>query len=204
VTVKKNRGLPSTFQIDVPRAALDGPVQLGEYLDEVDAAPIVRPAPRVQPQPAVSPTPVNYPQAMQPPHAPYVSNVVEMPRPQPAPTFAPEPQPQAYAVPPVQADARRLGAKAAPRKQMNMNPETLRMVEELLTYIRTFSGQKDAKASEMFQGLVTAIYESKELLNFSNVQPRGQWGTPTAKAFPTALKNSFQLAIAEWVRRNRQ
>jgi hypothetical protein len=202
VTVKKNRGLPSTFQIDVPRAALDGPVQLGEYLDEVDAAPVVRPAPRAQPQPAVSTPAVTYPQPPQP--AAYVNNVVEMPRPQPAPTFAPESLPPAYAVPPVQADVRRTGAKAAPRKQMNMNPETLRMVEELLTYIRTFSGQKDAKASEMFQGLVTAIYESKELLNFSNVQPRGQWGTPTAKAFPTALKNSFQLAIAEWVRRNRQ
>jgi hypothetical protein len=61
-----------------------------------------------------------------------------------------------------------------PRKQVNMNPETLRMVDELLTQIQTYSGQKDAKASEMFHALVSALYESRKLLDLSNFQPRGR------------------------------
>ncbi len=92
-------------------------------------------------------------------------------------------------------------SKGAPRKQLNMNPETLRMVDELLHYLQVYSVQKDAKASEMFHALVAALYEARELLDFSEVQPRGRWGTPTARAFPILLKNAFQSAIAEWQRR---
>ena len=35
---KKTRGLPPSFQLDVARAAVDGPVQLGDYLDEEAAS----------------------------------------------------------------------------------------------------------------------------------------------------------------------
>jgi hypothetical protein len=91
-----------------------------------------------------------------------------------------------------------------PRKQVNMNPETLRMVDELLHHIQSYSGQKDAKASEMFHGLVSALYDSRAYLNFSDVPPRGQWGSPTARAFPVALKKVFREAIAEWCARNRR
>ena len=35
---KKTRGLPPSFQLDVARAAVEGPVQLGDYLDEEEAA----------------------------------------------------------------------------------------------------------------------------------------------------------------------
>jgi len=87
-----------------------------------------------------------------------------------------------------------------PRKQVNMAPETLRMVEELLDYIRTYSVQKDPKASELFHGLVLALYEAREYLDLSNIQPRGRWGTPTAASFPIAIKNAIQAAIAEWHR----
>jgi len=45
---------------------------------------------------------------------------------------------------------------------------------------------------------VLALYEAREHLDFSNVQPRGRWGTPTASALPIALKNAFQTAIADW------
>jgi len=89
------------------------------------------------------------------------------------------------------------------RKQVNMNGDTLRMVEELLDQIQRYSRQKDTKASEMFHALVSAIYEARDLLDFSNVQPRGKWGTPTARAFPIALKNAFQKAIADWRQRTR-
>lgn len=90
------------------------------------------------------------------------------------------------------------------RKQLNANPETIRMIEDLLKHIQTYSVQKDAKASEMFHGLVAALYEARELLDFVHVQPRGRWGSPTARAFPIALKNAFQRAIAEWYLKNQE
>jgi hypothetical protein len=83
-----------------------------------------------------------------------------------------------------------------PRKQLNMNPETLRMVDELLVQIQTYTRQKDTKASEMFHALVSALYEARDSLDFSDVRPRGKWGSPTARAFPVSLKNAFRSAIA--------
>ena len=41
---KSTRGLPPNFNLDIPDSVRDEPVQLGDYLDEVDAAPAaVRP-----------------------------------------------------------------------------------------------------------------------------------------------------------------
>ena len=56
------------------------------------------------------------------------------------------------------------------------------------------------KASELFHGLVLALYEAREYLDLSNVQPRGRWGMPTASSFPIAIKNAIQAAIVEWHR----
>jgi hypothetical protein len=77
-----------------------------------------------------------------------------------------------------------------------MTPETLRMVDEILNYVQTYSVQKDTKASELFHALVLALYEARDYLDLSRIQPRGRWGTPTAGAFPIAIKNSIQAAIA--------
>ena len=41
-----NRGLPPSFNLDIPEPARDAPVQLGDYLEEVDAAPVVKPTPK--------------------------------------------------------------------------------------------------------------------------------------------------------------
>lgn len=183
----KRRGLPSTFQLDVPREALKTPVQLGEYLDEDEepARRIPEARPKQPPLGSVSSPPIRE------------NNIVDLPLPVPA---IAELEPELLAPP--TPDRRTL--KSPPRKQLNMNPETLRMVDELLHYLQSFSGQKDAKVSEMFHGMVLALYEARDLLNFSNVQPRGRWGTPMARAFPISLKNVFRAAIAESVRRNRQ
>lgn len=127
----KRKGLPDGFDIRVP----EGPVELGDYLDET------------------------------------------------APPAAPAPPPVA---------ARPL---APPRKQVNMTAETLRMVDELLTHLRQYSQERDVRASELFHALVLAVWEVREQLDLSPVQPRGKWGSPTAMALPVALKNSFQKAI---------
>ena len=175
---KKKRGLPSSFGLDVARSAIQGPVQLGDYLEEEDRTTIT-------------------PAAKASPH-----NGVDLQHMGPAETVPPGMASQAVrprlARLPVAKPAKL--PTTVPRKQVNMAPDTLRMVDELLDYIRTYSVQKDPKASELFHGLVLALYEAREYLDLSNVQPRGRWGTPTASSFPIAIKNAIQAAIVEWHR----
>ena len=175
---KKTRGLPPSFQLDVARAAVDGPVQLGDYLDEEEPSLVSKTATQSLPIP----------------------KVVELSKSRSleerTPSFASPPllQEQTRARLPV-PKASRLPT-SVPRKQVNMTPETLRMVDEILDFVQTYSVQKDTKASELFHALVLALYEARDYLDLSRVQPRGRWGTPTAAAFPIAIKNSIQAAIA--------
>lgn len=186
---KPTRGLPASFTLDVPEEVLRGPVQLGDYLDEQDISP-----PIVARTPASSPsTPQRPPQTRTEP-----APVRQFPPPQRpiAVVSEPIPQPDEPPPPPLNTFGRRVS-----RKQLNLNPETLRMVDELLHHIQTKSVQKDAKASEMFHALVAALYDARESLSLADVPPRGRWGTPTAFAFPVALKGAFQTAIAQWFAR---
>lgn len=87
-----------------------------------------------------------------------------------------------------------------PRVQLNMTPEVQRMVQELVGHFCAFGVQRDTSASEVFEGLVSALHEARDHLDLSEVPPRGQWGSPTARAFRTSLKN----AILEALGRHRQ
>ena len=114
-------------------------------------------------------------------------------------------RPQAVPPPAAAGPAPAASVRASPpRKQVNMSPETLRMVNELMHQIQTYSGQEDAKASEMFHGLVSALYEARGFMDFTHTSARGRWGSPTARAFPVALKTVFRDAIAEWCAKNRR
>ena len=191
---KQNRGLPPSFKLDIPDS---GPVHLGDYLDEVDAAPVARPvAPRPAPQQAPSPAPSA--------PGPASENVVEFRGPRVATEEAPggvERAESRPAPPPAEPVAprrrRRRIPKAPPRKQINTTPETQRMIDEIIGYVQTYSVQRDAKASEIFHALVLTLHESLEELDLSNVPARGRWGTPTAQAFPISLKSAFKSAIAK-------
>jgi hypothetical protein len=178
---KGNRGLPASWSLDVPSEVVDGPVQLGDYLDEDITRPV---APSSQPvtSPQSDQRIVNFPRTSEEVPNPYSHlNTERVPRPFTSPQHFKQ-------------------VRAVQRKQLNMAPETLRMVEELLDRIQRYSGQRDAKASELFHGLVSALYEARELIDLQDIPSRGRWGTPTARAFPVALKNAFQRAIAEWCR----
>jgi len=83
-----------------------------------------------------------------------------------------------------------------PRKQFNMTPDTLRMVDELLIHIRNHSGERDVRASELFNALVLTVHEVRFFLDLSRVPARGQWGSASAAALPIALKEAFQEAIS--------
>jgi hypothetical protein len=173
--VDRKRGLPESFSLDVPESAIHRPVELGDYLDEENTPPAKK---RTREEPG--------------------RNVVEMPmkerreeRGEALSRSTPQPQPKKALPKP-----RRLTTTVL-RKQVNMNPETLQMVDELLEYVRTYSPQRDIRASELFHALVLSLHESRAELDVSEIPPRGRWGTPTAQAFPVGLKNAFRKAIVE-------
>lgn len=186
----KARGLPQTFKLDVSAAAIGKPVELGDYLD--DELPTL-PVHRTEGSAAVAVAPV-------------VEEPVARPKPQPAPPPSPShPEPRIVEQRPMPSLAPRMPVErparmkvSVPRKQVNMTPDTIAMVEHLLDFVQTYSVQKDLKASEMFHALVLALYEARECIDLSRVQPRGRWGTPTAAALPIALKNAFQKAVRDY------
>jgi hypothetical protein len=145
------------------------PVELGDYLDEAPA-----PVPTAKAPPAVAPPqPAVAPPLMEP------MSAAELP-----------------ATPPVASTAAR--PSGPPRKQFNMTPETLRMVDDLLIHLRTYSAERDVRASELFHALVLAVHEVRPFLDLSRIPPRGKWGSPSAAALPVALKEAFQDAIARY------
>jgi hypothetical protein len=126
----------------------------------------------------------------------------------PAPAEQPKAEPAAIlvsvareAVPAAAARGARPGAP--PRKQFNMTPETLKMVDDLLIHIRNHSAERDVRASELFHALVLAVHEVQPLLDLSRIPQRGRWGSATAAALPVAMKEVFQEAIARARRRER-
>lgn len=89
----------------------------------------------------------------------------------------------------------RLPTPKAPRREISMTPETLRMSGELLEVIRNGSGQRDTTASELFHALVLLVHEAMDELDPHMIPKRGRWGTPTARAYPLELKNAFLRAV---------
>ena len=164
----KKPGLPASFRIEV-----ESPVDLGDYLDEgfgnervTDEAELVE-----------SSLPENS-------SAPLASEVgaTEEVAPQPARRNGEVPTPKREAEP--------------PRKQINMRPETYKKAEELLAIIQVRGPQRDAAASEMFDAMISALYQAKDRLDLSGVPKRGRWGTPTASAFIESLSRAFSEAIS--------
>lgn len=199
-------GIPDTFTLNVE------PVRdLGDYLDEPSPMPQRKakplapreeearggdtlpapevPAPRVEPSPAAPPPPqtltveaIIETDVVPPPERPQAKAYPQAPAP---------PAPRASA--PVNDDAT-LKPKA-PRREISMTPETLRMSDELLDVIRSGSGQRDTKANELFHALVLLVHEAMDEIDPHSIPKRGRWGTPTARAYPLELKNAFLRAL---------
>jgi hypothetical protein len=186
---RKERGLPIDFGLSVPDATIKRtPVKLDDYLDREISGDQTQVA--VAPRPAAIPVETIAQFRTQEEGRAGVSSPAAVRQfqpsalpPRPAPTF-----PQRF--------KQRPAPIKAPRVQLNMTPEIQRMVQELVGHFCAFGLQKDTSASEVFEALVSALHESRDQLDLSNVPPRGQWGTPTARAFRTNLKNVVMDAIA--------
>lgn len=175
--VKAGRGLPKGFDLDINAGA---PAILGDFLDEVVEAPVSNPAPAI-----LDPRIIR-------PNSERETRTVPSDIPA-APAAITRNQAENTKVVPIQ----RGSYAKPPRFELSLNHETKRMVHELLSYIQTMGPQPAARASEMFQGIITVLHRAKDVLDLSSMPRRGQWGSPTAKAFPIALGQAFAKAIAE-------
>lgn len=182
---KPERGLPKSFTIRVP----EGPVTLGDYLDEPAPKPAAAPPPPPPPPPPPAPV-IEAPPVALPAVAVAPAPVYYQPPP------PPEPRPVAQVLP-----VPRTTAAAPPRRQFNMSPETLRMLDDLVNHIRMHSAERDVRASEVVHALVLAAHEVQPYLDLTKVPARGKWGSATAAALPVALKDVFQEAIGRRQRR---
>lgn len=186
-------GIPQGFSFDVK------PVQdLGDYLDEpgpMRAQQRGANAARreLEPLAGTPPVPVRGPVEVPPvvsPSRPAARLTVTVSPPPPASQTASNAVGQELA-----GREERGGRPKAPRREISMTPDTLRMSDELLDMIRSGSGQRDTKANELIHALVLLVYEARDELDTHTIPKRGRWGTPTARAYPLELKNAFLQAL---------
>lgn len=161
---KAARGLPSDFALNIPD---DGPVHIGDFLDEAPPQIVVRPKPVVRQEPEVREL---RPEVIRE-HAPAQ---VEVARPRP-----------------VQKKAQ----PAVIRYQLNLTPRAKTMLEELVEHVQRYSPENDARVSEVFQGIVGLLHGAMDDLELSDLPRRGAWGSVTARNFPGALGEVFERAI---------
>lgn len=165
---KNERGLPSSFGLDV-----DSPADLGDYLED-EIPPFFTPKVNQNGEADVK--------------SETQDNVV---------SISTNKEKVASTPSEVKKETRRKKREVEPpRKQVNMKADTLRKVDELLFEIRQKGVQKDAAASEMFDALISALYDSRHNIDYSNIPKRGQWGSETAEAFIDSLSLAFARAIA--------
>jgi len=169
---KPARGLPEGFSLDLPD---EGPVDIGDFLDEAPPAFAAR---KTQ-KPDVQPTPT-----------------LSMPQQTFRPQIVPEREERVEEEAPARPAPRR--AKATPsviRYQLNLTPKAKKMLEELVEYVCMYSPETDARVSEVFQGIVGLLHNAMEELELAELPRRGAWGSVTAKNFPGALSEAFESAI---------
>jgi hypothetical protein len=194
-------GIPESFDLKVE------PVKdLGDYLDESGLTQPRAKGEGAQTQAAPKPPQNDAPVVARPvpqetaparPFVPQVTSAVAQPMPA---TIARSEVPNAPREPiiPLREELtqeERVPKPKAPRREISMTPDTLRMSDELLETIRSGSGQRDTKANELFHALVLLVYEVKDELDPHAIPKRGRWGTPTARAYPLELKNAFLRAL---------
>lgn len=171
----KKPGLPADgFKIEVDEEVLEAPAVIEDYLDRT-----LTPPPARQPAPdPVSPVRRNPP----------VEKPADLPRKEAVRT---EPRPSTSARP----RERRPVPRRLERKELSIDAETSRMIDRVVSDMCEQTPQKDAKASEFVRAIIQLAEEARHHQDFSHVNRRGQWGSPTARAFVADLKDAFLRAI---------
>jgi hypothetical protein len=175
---KPARGLPSSFELNLPE---EGPVQLGDFLEEELPMPVARksPKPSVETHERLEPQPSYGPQGF-------------------TPHIVPARTDEERAARPVQRKAQ---SSKVIRYQLNLTPKSKTMFEELVKHVQTFSPEGDTRTSEVFQGIIGILHGAMDELDLADLPRRGAWGSVTAKNFPNALGEAFEQAIVRTAKR---
>ncbi len=168
---KPARGLPDNFSLDLPD---EGPVQIGDFLDEAPPQLIPRKVQKAEVQAVPERMPA---------------------QPQFRPEIVREREQGVGETLPSRPVARSSPQPSIIRYQLNLTPKSKTMLEELVKHVRTYSPQPDARTSEVFQGIMTLLHNALDELELSELPKRGAWGSVTAKNFPGALSEAFERAI---------
>jgi len=170
---KQRAGLPLNFNLGVTEAEVTAPVHLDDYLDREFAKPLPRPqTPRPQPT---------------------IPKVVDLERKErkerklEQPKKEPEERPKARIQP----------LRRPPRKELSLDAETERKATEVVGDIQEQGPQSDATSSEFVRAIVQLAYDARHKADYSRLNRRGQWGSPTAKAFVADLKEALLKAIGQ-------
>ncbi len=181
---KAKTGLPEGFDIAVTSSDLAGPARLPGYLDD---DPVVEFA-RIQKQQRAAPTEKE--------NRPSPSVTVSQERIEavivPTVKAAPEAKPPS---PPAPQSVLTHPRPPRRRLQINLDPESERMVEELLDLVSNQSSEHRIKISELIQALVLNLYNARSEISLGSLPQRGRWGSPTAKSFPASLAQAFREAL---------
>ena len=202
----KKPGLPDgSLELDVDEGAFGEPASVPDYLDRAFGAGGAAPEREKAPAPAKPKSP----QAKRPqPAAAPAKKRVE--------TEQPTPRREGKVVEIDRArersSERRAPSRRSERKELSIDAETSRMIDRVVGDLRESTPQKDATASEFARAIIQLAEECRHHQDFTHVGRRGQWGSPTARAFVADLKEGFLQAIgrhfidrypkeaAEWLR----
>lgn len=178
-------GLPSDYKLDLP-PGLDGPADIPDYLDQ---------------ELRVSRNKQEVRQAPEPPPAQAQPQHPRKPPSNPKPQYKKETLAKGKAAEPkVEREPALEKAKSnrpdrPPRKEIGLDAETLRKVGELVEAVRESSVESDARASEVVRAIVLLVHEASHRVDYSRVDRRGQWGSPTARAFIAELREAYLRAV---------
>lgn len=188
---RQRPGLPSDFELNVATVDDDAPVQLDDYLDMEMPE---RSAEKPRSIPPAENKVVRMPQA----------EAVPPPKPEPGPTEKGSGGATPTVVETTEQAAARPAAKPRPkplarppRKEVSLDAEALRKVVQVCEDIRDQGPQPDASASELVRALVHLAHDVRHKADYSHLNPRGQYGSATAKAFVADLKEAFLRAIGQ-------
>lgn len=173
---KPQRGLPESFSLNIPE---DEPVRIGDFLDE---SPLTLPRAKELSSPPrterYETRPISY------------QNPVQQFRPEIVGDR--EPVLEKHVVRPNQnASKHNVGI----RYQLNLTHSSKVMLEDLVQHVSNYGPETNTKVSEVFQGIITLLYNAKDELDLASIPKRGAWGSVTAKNFPVALSHAFEKAI---------
>ncbi len=214
----KKRGLPTEFELRVAEGTTDTPpaADIGDFLDEHIPSSDERAARQpTQPQPAVErpepPSPEG--RELQAPPASQQAAAWSAPEPTNVPavdanqagrvdrtSLTPTPPIDGQVLPATVGEGRSptfARRKRPPRREIGLDGETVQMLDMLRLEGCHQSLETNLKQSELVRAMVHALYQARRYIDYGAIRPRGAFGSPTARALVTTLKEAYARAIAE-------